>query len=139
MRAGGRTEHTTPELLSICPHFIVKEYRASVDYYRDKLGFTAIIEAPGDDPFFAVVRRSGVTIALKEIASDVLPMPNCSRHEYARWDAFVDTLDPDALYEEYCAKGVTIHKPLTDIAEGLRAFEIQDINGYVLCFGRPLE
>jgi uncharacterized glyoxalase superfamily protein PhnB len=132
-------EHTTPELLSICPHFIVKEYRASVDYYRDKLGFTAIIEAPEDDPFFAVVRRSGVTIALKEIASDVPPMPNCSRHEYARWDAFVDTLDPDALYDEYCAKGVTIHEPLADIEEGLRAFEIQDINGYVLCFGRRLE
>jgi hypothetical protein len=23
----------------ICPHFIVAEHRASVDYYRDKLGF----------------------------------------------------------------------------------------------------
>ena len=139
MRAGGRMEHTTPELLSICPHFIVEEYRASVDYYRDKLGFTAIIEVPEDDPYFAVVRRSGVTIALKEIASHVPPMPNSSRHEYARWDAFVDTLDPDALYDEYCAKGVTIHEPLADIEEGLRAFEIQDINGYVLCFGRRLE
>lgn len=130
--------HTTPELLSICPHFIVKEYRASVDYYRDKLGFAAIIEAPSDAPYFAVVMRSGVTIALKEIASDVPPMPNWSRHEHARWDAFVETTDPDALYEEYHAKGVTIHRPLADIAEGLRAFEIQDINGYVLCFGRPL-
>src|SRR5688572_10415076 len=133
-----RREDGSPELLSICPHFIVKEYRASVDYYRDKLGFTAVVEAPKDEPFFAVVERSGVTIALKEIASDVLPMPNCSRHEYARWDAFVQTRDPDALYREYCGKGVTIHKAIADIEEGLRAFEIRDINGYVLCFGRPL-
>jgi hypothetical protein len=130
---------TTAELLSICPHFIVKEYRASVDYYRDKLGFAAIIQAPKENPYFAVVQRSGVTIALKEIASDVPPMPNRSRHEYARWDAFVDTRAPDALYEEYCAKGVTIHKPLADIEEGLRAFEIQELNGYVICFGRPLD
>jgi hypothetical protein len=128
----------TPELLSICPHFIVKEYRASVDYYREKLGFAAIIEVPKDDPFFAVVERSRVTIALKEIASDILPMPNCSRHEWARWDAFVHTLDPDALYREYCGKGVAVHRPIANLEEGLRAFEIRDINGYVLCFGRPL-
>jgi hypothetical protein len=25
------------QLLGICPHFIVKEYRASVDYYHHKL------------------------------------------------------------------------------------------------------
>jgi len=133
----GQDEKAT--LLGICPHFIVAKHRASVDYYRDQLGFVPIIEVPTDDPYFAVVKRDGATIALKEIASDVPPVPNCSRHEYARWDAFVDTANPDLLYEEYCAKGVTIHRPIADTEEGLRAFEIRDINGYVLCFGRSLQ
>ena len=128
----------TAQLLSICPHFVVKEYTASVEYYRDKLGFEAIMVAPKEDPFFAVVRRGAAAIALKEIARDVPPIPNSSRHEYARLDAFVHTLKPDVLYAEYRAKGVTINRPIADTEEGLRAFEIRDINGYVLCFGCSL-
>jgi uncharacterized glyoxalase superfamily protein PhnB len=127
------------KLVSICPHFIVESHRASVAYYRDKLGFTPIIEVPKDDPFFAVVKRGGATIALKEIARDVPPVPNSSRHEWARWDAFVETSQPDLLYEEYRAKGVTIHRPIADTEEGLRAFEIRELNGYVICFGRSLD
>lgn len=133
----GQDEKAT--LVGICPQFIVEQHRASVDFYRDKLGFVPVIEVPKEDPFFAVVKRDGAAIALKEIASDIPPMPNRSRHEWARWDAFVDTLSPDLLYEEYCAKGVTIHRPIADTEEGLRAFEIQNINGYVLCFGCPLK
>ena len=32
-----------------------------------------------------------------------------------------------------------MHKHLKDTEDGLRAFEIIDNNGYVLCFGRPGE
>jgi hypothetical protein len=45
--------------------------------------------------------------------------------------------DPDSLYEEYVSRGVPMHKPLKDTEDGLRAFEVVDNNGYVLCFGRP--
>jgi hypothetical protein len=37
-------------IVGICPHFIVEKHRASVDYYRDKLGFIPIMELPKDDP-----------------------------------------------------------------------------------------
>lgn len=133
------TTDKEPRLLSTCPHFIVRQHRASVDFYRDKLGFAPIIEVPENDPFFAVMKRGGAVIALKEIGSDVPPVPNSSRHEWARWDAFVETVNPDQLYEEYLGKGVTIHRPIADTEEGLRAFEIRDINGYVLCFGCSLK
>jgi hypothetical protein len=33
-------------------------------------------------------------------------------------------------------KGVKIHRRSGDIDDGLRAFEIEDVNGYVLCFGK---
>jgi hypothetical protein len=32
---------------------------------------------------------------------------------------------------------LTMHRKLADTNDGLRAFEITDNNGYVLCFGRP--
>jgi hypothetical protein len=42
------------------------------------------------------------------------------------------------LYAEYLTNGVPIHSELADTSDGLRAFEVIDNSGYVLCFGRPL-
>ena len=46
--------------------------------------------------------------------------------------------DPDALFAEYQARGLAFHELLEDTDDGLRAFELKDYDGYVLCFGKPL-
>jgi hypothetical protein len=51
----------------------------------------------------------------------------------------VYTSDPDKLYTEFTAKDVSIRRELANTNDGLRAFEIVENNGYVLCFGRPIE
>ncbi|HEY1264914.1 MAG TPA: VOC family protein [Terriglobales bacterium] len=131
-----------PSLHSIVPCFIVDDLQSSLDFYCSKLGFDIAHKGGGDgagDDFWGYVRRDTVMIGLKAIAPDVHPLPNRSRHEWARWDAYVYTPDPDSLYEEYSGKEVRMHRPLGDTDDGLRAFEILDNSGYVLCFGRPLE
>jgi uncharacterized glyoxalase superfamily protein PhnB len=74
---------------------------------------------------------------LKAIAADIKPVPNHTRHEWARWDAFIHTSEPDALFEEYRSNGATFHQPLQDDDDGLRGFEVIDADGYILFFGRP--
>jgi len=37
------------------------------------------------------------------------------------------------------SKQVPMYRELGDTSDGLRAFEITDNSGYVLCFGRPVE
>ena len=86
-----------------------------------------------------MVRRDGVMVMLKAIAPEIHPQPNHSRHEWAAWDAYIHTSDPDSLYEEYVGRAAPMHKHLKDTTDGLRAFEVIDNNGYVLCFGRPRE
>ena len=81
--------------------------------------------------------RDNVQIFLKEIAEDTPPVPNNTRHQWARWDAFVLSSDPDALFAEFQARGLEFHETLADTSEGLRAFELKDHDGYVLCFGKP--
>jgi hypothetical protein len=68
------------------------------------------------------------------ILKDVLPCPNHTRHEWARWDAYIYTLDPDALFEEFSQRGVSFVKKLSFIDEGLWGFELTDADGYVLAF-----
>jgi catechol 2,3-dioxygenase-like lactoylglutathione lyase family enzyme len=121
----------------ITPFFIVSNIKDSVAFYVDKLGFEVLYMGPEGDPFWAMVGRGSVSIMLKAIADDIKPIPNHTRHEWARWDAYISTEEPDMLFEEFSSAGVTFHQPLKDDGDGLRGFEVTDADGYALFFGRP--
>jgi len=124
-------------LTYISPSFIVENLEASVAFYVDKLGFEVRFIGPDDDPFWAIVGRDNISIFLKAIAPDIKPVPNHTRHEWARWDAYISAADPDSIFEEYSSKEVSFHQPLKNDEDGLRGFEVADADGYILFFGRP--
>jgi catechol 2,3-dioxygenase-like lactoylglutathione lyase family enzyme len=130
----------TPEIAGIAPFFIVRDVPAAMAFYRDRLGFRIVFQGPSDDDiFFGIVRRGGAMILMKEVG--VEPVPNCTRdikQGIARWDAYVDVPDPDALAAEFASRQVEFLRPIADDGDdGLRGFEIRDADGYVLFFGRP--
>ena len=129
-------EETKRNLASISPFFIVKNLQASIAYYIDRLGFQLDFQGPDDDPYYAGVSRDGIGIMLKAILPDVLPQPNHTRHEWARWDAYIYTLNPDVLFAEFSQRGASFVKTLSFIDEGLWGFEVTDADGYVLAFFR---
>jgi catechol 2,3-dioxygenase-like lactoylglutathione lyase family enzyme len=126
-----------PRIGPISPFFIVRNVGRTVDFYRDRLGFQTRYQEPDGDPFFAIVGRDGGQILLKHIGEETPPLPNPQRHPGARWDAFVHAPDPDALAEEFSRRGAAFKEPLKDTHDGLRGFEIRDLDGHVLFFGRP--
>src|SRR5687767_15826966 len=92
---------TQAQLGYVAPFFIVRDVMPSIAFYKDCLGFEVTFLGPDDDPYFAMLKRDGVWLMLKAITPEVLPMPNASRHHWARWDAYIHTPDPDALAEEF--------------------------------------
>ncbi len=127
-------------LNSITPFFIVDDLEATIGFYESRLGFEVWYKGGADGEvanYWAFIGRDRVMIMLKAIAPDIHPQPNSSRHEWARWDAYVNVDDPDGLYAEFAGKGVQFHREIADTSDGLRAFEVIDNNGYVICFGRP--
>jgi catechol 2,3-dioxygenase-like lactoylglutathione lyase family enzyme len=121
-------------LASINPFFIVKDLQTSISYYIERLGFQLDFQGPDDDVYYARVSRDGIGIMLKAILPDVLPRPNHTRHEWARWDAYIYTLDPDTLFDEFKQRGASFVKELSFIDKGLWGFEVTDADGYVLAF-----
>jgi catechol 2,3-dioxygenase-like lactoylglutathione lyase family enzyme len=121
---------------TISPFFIVSNVDQSIAFYRDKLGFETRYQHPDRDPFFAIVGRDGAQLFVKA-DKDVSPLPNCKRHPWMAWDAYVYVPDPDALAAEFTEHGAPFSIPLKDNSDGLRGFEICDPDGYVLFFGRP--
>lgn len=123
-------------LAAISPFFIVQDLRASVSHYIERFGFTLDFQGPADDVYYAHVSRDGIGIMLKAIGPDVHPCPNHTRHEWARWDAYIYTRDPEVLFDEFKRRGASFVKQLSFIDDGLWGFEVTDADGYVLAFFR---
>jgi catechol 2,3-dioxygenase-like lactoylglutathione lyase family enzyme len=131
---------TQRAIVSISPSFIVRNVTAAISFYRDKLGFEVGYQQPERNPFFAIVQRDGAMIFVKSVGAEPLPNRTRSAPEVAaRWDAYVNVPDPDALAAEFTSRGVKFFEPLKDTHDGLRGFEIEDADGYLLFFGRPRE
>lgn len=130
---------TRPTISGIAPFFIVRDVPAALAFYRDRLGFDITFQGPEPgDIFFGIVQRGAAMLMLKDVGVD--PLPNCLRDVkkgWARWDAYLYVPDPDAFAAEFSARGVEFSRPLADDDDGLRGFEVQDADGYVLFFGRP--
>src|SRR5262245_35139379 len=130
---------TSPAIAGIAPFFIVRNVPAAMALYRDRLGFDIMFQGPSDDDiFFGIVVRGGAMILLKDVGID--PVPNYTRdikQGVARWDAYLDVPDPDALAAEFSSRNVEFLQPLKDDDDGLRGFEVKDADGYILFFGRP--
>ena len=124
-------------LTYIMPCFIISDLNASVSFYVDKLGFEILYEGPDENPYWTIVGRDKISIMLKAVAPEIKPIPNRTRHEWAPWDAYISTADPDMLFEEYRSNGVAFRQPIQNNSDDLRGFEIEDADGYVLFFGRP--
>ncbi|HEY0780829.1 MAG TPA: VOC family protein [Thermoanaerobaculia bacterium] len=124
-----------PDIVGIAPFFIVRNVPAALAFYRDRLGFDVTFQGPDGDVFFGIVRRGKAMIMVKDVGID--PLPNPKREPGARWDAYIDVPDPDALAAELSSRQVEFSAPLQDTDDGLRGFELADADGYVLFFGRP--
>ena len=129
----------TPPRWSVAPYFIVDDVVATANFYRDQLGF-GYRQFWGDPPGFTMVRRSGVVIMLSQMERTGLMRPNHTVDpEGGAWDAYIWVEDADALYSEFKSKGVKIARDICDQPYGCRDFDIEDCNGYRLCFGHDLE
>jgi len=128
-----------PDIAAIAPFFIVSNVPAALAFYRDRLGFDITFQGPeAGDIFFGIVERGAAMIMLKDVG--VEPLPNHKRdvkNGWARWDAYLYVPDPDALAAEFSSRNVEFSQPLQDDDDGLRGFEVEDADGYVLFFGRP--
>lgn len=128
-----------PPRWGIAPYFVVEDVVTTANYYRDRLGFH-YERFWNEPPSFCMVRRSGITIMLAQLARPGEMRPNrLVDPEGEAWDAYVWVDDADGLEAEFRSRGVTIVRAACDQPYGCRDFDIEDCNGYRLCFGQDLQ
>lgn len=86
-----------------------------------------------------MVWRRGVVIMLSQLCVAGAVRPNrIPDPEGEAWDAYIWVDDADALYAELQSAGVKITRPICNQPYGCRDFDVEDCNGYRLCFGADL-
>lgn len=124
---------------SIAPYFIVDDVVTTANYYRDKLGFQ-YKRFWNEPPSFCMVYRNGVVIMLAQVENTGNMRPNrLVDLEGEAWDAYIWIENADAIYTEFKSKGVKITRHICDQPYGCRDFDVEDCNGYRLCFGQDIE
>lgn len=122
---------------AVSPYFFVTDVVKSAEYYRDVLGFSFEKFWGKDEPNFVIVYRDGIQIMLAKAHGADHVRPNRTLVPKS-WDAYVFCRNVETIKHELEAKGARIlrFKPATFYE--MKELEIEDDNGYILCFGEEL-
>ncbi len=131
-------ENSDDGIYGVVPVFLVDEVVATVEYYRDKLGFT-IDYVYGDPPNYGSVSRGGAVLHFTK--SD----PPGRRNGVRRAgpgngvDAFFVVPEVDALHVQFAENGAIVITGPASHEYGMREFKIEDTNGYILVFAAEID
>ena len=124
---------------TVAPYLIVDNVVDTANYYSDQLGF-GFDRFWGEPPSFCMVQRSGIIIMLSQLKVTGVMRPNRNADPHGEaWDAYIWVDDADLLSQEFKSKDVAVVRDICDQPYGCRDFEIEDCNGYRLCFGHNTE
>ena len=118
-----------PRVTSLAPQFLVDDLQRSIAYYR-KLGFE--FGEPWDG-FYAIGRLDGLELHLKQAPKNSAERSHRRENEHLDASAGVDGIEE--FYQQCVANGATILKPLTATEWGTKDFYVEDVDGYIICFG----
>lgn len=115
-----------PGLWFATPIHTTTDMQRSLDYYRDRLGYTVDWEWGQPATTFASVHRDHMQLFL---------CLNCDAPTGA-W-AMTFHREVDELHKEFKSRGAKILMPPTDMEWGLREIHVADPDGNVIRYGAP--
>jgi catechol 2,3-dioxygenase-like lactoylglutathione lyase family enzyme len=113
-------------------HLPVRNLRETLDYYRDRLGFS-------DEWTFGAkdggIKRDDLDLLFSEDPHHTNLINFNGKRLPLLW--FVENID--AIYQEFKDRKIVIEDPLRDHPYGLREFAFLDINGYYVRVAQSIQ
>ena len=122
-------------LKKLTPNLMVEDVAQTLAFYRDVLGFEAIMTLPDTAPFdFAIVRRDNVELMFQSRQSLSENVPTLTGSSIGASQTFyIEVTGLRELYESLRDK-VDIVVDLHTTFYGTQEFYFRDLNGYILSF-----
>ena len=122
------------KLIGTAAVLLVRDFQASVDYWKNNLGFAGNVW--GEPPDFAIMHRDHCRIMLSHAPADHTNKPNWEFNGI--WNTYFWVDDAKSIYEEFIANGAKIDYTLHEKPYGVLEFGIQDLDGHDIGFGQDL-
>lgn len=115
------------------PLLFVQDMDASIELFRDGLGFSLVSQAyDGERVFWCRLARGGASIMLQQAEAE--DGPARGRGRGVTFYFVVD--DVDLLYQELLSRGLQLEAP--EVAYyGMKQLFVPEPNGYSICFESP--
>jgi catechol 2,3-dioxygenase-like lactoylglutathione lyase family enzyme len=120
-----------PVLKAVVPVLLVRDVKASADFFRQKLGFE-IDFLYGAPPFYGSVWRDGVCLHIRLVHQPVFAQ--AAAREKSLILASIEVSNVQGLFEEFHARGVEFAQTLAKQAWGGTDFHVRDPDGNVISF-----
>lgn len=118
----------------IAPQFFALDIRATLAYYKEKLGFECV-GTWQDPPEYAIVERDGHKIHFRCAEPSTA---NPDKYADELLDAYLFVEDADALFREYSERGLEFTRTLGNTPWQSREFVVKDCDGRLLAFGSDI-
>jgi lactoylglutathione lyase len=124
----------------LTPNIMVEDVNATLQFYREVLGFEVITTVPESGTFdWAMIQRDSVPLMFQSRSSLTGEIPFFTdRPIGASLTLYIDVADIHALYDSV-KEHVTITQDMHSTFYGAQEFAIQDLNGYILAFAQQPE
>lgn len=119
-----------PSLTQVRSVLAVNDLKRSVDFYRDKLGFSVELETDG----WSLLVRDQVKLMLGH-CPNAAPASTIGDHS---WFAYVSVDGIDRCYDELKKRGVEIIQALANKPWGKREFGVVTPDGHRIVFGQDI-
>ena len=122
----------------ISPLLAARDMKETIGFYRSALGFEMGMAFPdAENPEYADLMKDGMVLMF--LSAKEFPVAGEEKlgvgvNMYMEIDG-----DIDEYYGELKDKGVKIAIDIKDEPFGIRAFTVEDINGYLLTFNKSLQ
>jgi uncharacterized glyoxalase superfamily protein PhnB len=117
-------------ITAAAPQFLVAKLDDALAFYEQRLGFTRDFVY---EDFYAGVSRDRAVIHLK--CAPKLEAEREHRRSGEHLDAYLTVTGIEELHAELAGRGAPITRPLARQPWGTRDFQVEDPDGYILCFG----
>src|SRR5580704_7136980 len=124
------------------PQLLVTDIKRSCEFFREKLGFSAVFTY-GKPPYYAQVGRDAArlnlrSVELRSVEQTLIDSPVRDREELLSASMTVATAhEIKLLFLEFQSAGVTFHQTLKKQPWGARNFVVKDPDGNLLLFAGP--
>jgi catechol 2,3-dioxygenase-like lactoylglutathione lyase family enzyme len=122
---------------------VVNDMNETIAFWTEKLGFTvgaSMAAADDQPPFWCNLNRDGVSIMFTWEAEHTHDDGEVHRSEaQLAGSLYIDVDDVDAMADELHRRGaLPADTRPEDQPHGMREFAVEDPNGFMLLFGRPV-